>query len=849
MDERGESQHSPIGIRDLGPAAFLILLDVWFFARHFVRQQLLLAEDVLLQNFPMADLLHRGLLDPKTGVPFWTDQVFCGYPIFADPQAAYAYPPNLLLCRFLDTFTAFTLGLALHHLLLMLSTYFLIRKLKLGWGPGLLGGVIIGYCGYTTGHLVHQNLMFCLPYLPLLLVSALHYSNPRRDDFLWEICNTSLLVGLSILGGHAQTTAISLVAWILFKITLTWYREHEDSEPIHTRNTLFWSSLSPILLGVGLAAVQLLPTLELVGNSQRAATTAGAERDAWSIGVTEVSNLVFPFLMGSETAERPYFGRGSAREFSFYVGIIPLLLIWLMRGSPLRSGQRRFFALLTFLGLLLSMGSWSPLGFVHHLPPFSNFRNPCRFLMLVDLGLAVWAAHAFRALLDRSWDPIFPRRLERYSAQRLLVEALVLLGLVWAMSAHFDSRVRSRIETDGEGTTVTRPEREIYSADALRTDAGRRLAKTFENAATQGLPLAMFLIVGAVLVRLHHESSIHPRLLVLYVVGFTFIDVGGFHASRFWDRTPVSDLSEQEVAPPLATLQRMPDTAMFRVLIEPLGENRPVLQWMRYRSHLATMLGKIRAVGGYAPLTPSRWIEFFKTGAEPADQPYNRELQVLARIDPVKDRWKLDLANCRYVVSPGEAIPETDEKLRLVQPELLANPGAMGRAYLVREIHPLSEGQPMLPLLEELNRRLPTVVVEDPTKGNLIAGAVGVLGDSVFPVVRGPGRMSLFVSAATPAYLVIPDLRYPGWRAVVEHGDTKEAVPILDVNEVFLGIKLEAGNSNVFLDFEPRPLREGLIITLCTAFALFFVWIGLLYSSLRYRRTARRGDMEEHRGP
>src|SRR5712692_11638678 len=102
-----------------------------------------------------------------------------------------------------------------------------------------------------------------------------------------------------------------------------------------------------LLLGTGLAAVQLIPTAELTTLSLRAALTF-SDFVAYRLPIRQLPMLFFPFVYGGTPASFyniPYFGAWpssadgwGASELTGYAGLLPLVLaaIACVVGKPRR---------------------------------------------------------------------------------------------------------------------------------------------------------------------------------------------------------------------------------------------------------------------------------------------------------------------------------------------------------------------------------------------------------------------------------------------------------------------------------------------------------------------------------
>lgn len=148
----------------------------------------------------------------------------------------------------------------------------------------------------------------------------------------------------------------------------------------------------PLLLAAGIAAIQIIPTAELVGYSIRSNVSENFAA-SYSLPPEFLAQFVAPFAQG-EPSE-------SNNEYWGYIGIAPFLFAV---AAPFLKRDRRtiFFAAFVLCALFVSVGDLNPLNqFLFRLPFFSFFRVPARYLLLVVFSGAILAAIALDTLAER----------------------------------------------------------------------------------------------------------------------------------------------------------------------------------------------------------------------------------------------------------------------------------------------------------------------------------------------------------------------------------------------------------------------------------------------------------------
>lgn len=98
-----------------------------------------------------------------------------------------------------------------------------------------------------------------------------------------------------------------------------------------------------------------------------------------------------------------------------------------------------------------------------------------------------------------------------------------------------------------------------------------------------------------------------------------------------------------------------------------------------------------------------------------------------------------------------------------------------------------------------------TAVLTTPLMAPLASGA----GDHVQITDAAATRLDVAVHAPAAALLVVSEIAYPGWRATVD-GNPVALVP---ADSALMAVPIAAGDHRVTLQFAPRSLRLGLIVT------------------------------------
>ena len=165
----------------------------------------------------------------------------------------------------------------------------------------------------------------------------------------------------------------------------------------------YLSSLILIAAGLLLAAVQILPTVELLRNSMR----ADASYDfftSFSLPRRFLWTFFAPYVVGGGDGNlfrAPYVGPAFYAEYVGYVGLltIALAIVGLMLK---RDARTKFWVGVVCAGLALALGRYAPFSFyklIYVVPVLNLFRVPARHLMEVEFALAVLAGRGLTAVM------------------------------------------------------------------------------------------------------------------------------------------------------------------------------------------------------------------------------------------------------------------------------------------------------------------------------------------------------------------------------------------------------------------------------------------------------------------
>lgn len=394
----------------------------------------------LMQFYPWqklaAEMWRAGQL------PLWNPLVGSGAPLAANLQTGAFYPGNLLYLV-LPTESALGYTALLHVILAGLFMYAYLRALNLSAFAATLGALAFQLNGFLIARLGFMSITVTLPWLAAWLWRAEKLVSESANRRIRNAGWLALVIGLGVLAGHAQTAVYGLVLIGVYVVWRVLYlrpgpppsRTDSTGEGARSpRHQITWSLLGfafAVVVGLGLAAIQLLPAAELTRESQRAGGLESIKVLTHSYWPPRLLTLLSPDFFGNP-AQNNFWGYDNYWENAAYIGLLPLLLALWMMGKGIRDWwlvvRRRvnapslvtFLALTALVSLLLAFGWFTPIYvfLYEHVPGFDLFQGPARWLVVTIPALCGLAALGAQRWLDDGFS--------RRAANRLILAGLAV---------------------------------------------------------------------------------------------------------------------------------------------------------------------------------------------------------------------------------------------------------------------------------------------------------------------------------------------------------------------------------------------------------------------------------------
>jgi len=353
-----------------------------------------------LWNFNIPFKYYLSLALQANSIPFWTNLIGNGFPLFGEGQIGTLNPTNLILLKFLPFEIAFNLIYPVTFSFMSIGMYLLVKQLNLNRLTAVFVSIIYSYSAYFIVQIPHIDLLETVAFLPWSFLAI--YFLFLYKNFL-SVFFYAVILALSIFSGYAQITFIQLIGNSLFFIFLVYCNLSKNKKIKLLSQSILLLAWS-MILGLLLSAIQLFPTLEFVSQSVRNSGLSLQDATYFSFPIQHFLTFINPYMLGNpKIGTYPPFANFNGSIFwenSGYIGIIPLIFATAALFLFKKNKHILFFSLLTLLAGLLMLGSKSPLAFIYFLPGFSLFRVPSRFIILFVFALCMMAGIFFNYLIS-----------------------------------------------------------------------------------------------------------------------------------------------------------------------------------------------------------------------------------------------------------------------------------------------------------------------------------------------------------------------------------------------------------------------------------------------------------------
>jgi len=780
------SQRAKISLPTLFPICLVVLAVLVFSHEMIFSNKIPLFRDLGPFFYPMRFSLAESFSAGE--FPLWNRHMGLGFPLLANFQSGTFYPPNLIYAL-VPFFTAIKAIFIFHYLVAASGAYLILRYWGFTQPLAFVGVLLFTFGGYTislTNLLNHFQTVVWLPWLLLLGEKQLRSSN-WSNSILFVLVAT-----VQFLAGSPEIYALSMALLLINGL-----RIKGESQISYARilTSFVWMNT----LVVGLAMIQVLPTLELLREAERTQAPSLSWAASWSLHPLNLLNLLFldkKIDFSSFDNFQFFFYRHPPFLASLYMGCLLPFGLWAWIVSEDNKRKAILLGGIVF-SLLLSMGGHTPLFglFYNYFPFFSIFRFPEKFFFIPFVLFLYVTLRGLSYLLNNSE----PRSL------KILLGPMIVAGFLLGVYVLFRSHRTILLQ---------------FIASTTEIPSNHPLTWKISSTVLVHLERQILLLLGLlVLFVLWQKRKIRQRLMTILIVGITCIDLYSAHISyQLLMDTPVV----QQRPKMLDLLEDFPSYRVFftsrRAPFHP-----DIVQFPKAKSP------KEHVSFAFETLRPNMGLFWGVNYMQEVDALLRRPYELFQRVAPTLAEEKfyrlLGILNVKYLISLQE-LPRGPITLIHHSPEYPAwiyrIDRVVPRAYIVSKAIYEKDPKKTLETLaggkfDPLKIVVTDEIVELPAKGGF-TGETKILRDNNHSI-------SLHASLNGTGMLVLADSFYPGWKVYIDGTEAK----MIRANYFFRGVLLSAGEHRVEFKYQPRSFTIGMIISLMTLFSIV-IWSILVFA-------------------
>ncbi len=381
-----------------------------FSAEHFPTKNPLITDPVI-QTYPWRFLTIDNLKNGE--LPLWNPYSFSGQPLLANIQSASLQFINFLYFA-LPFNLVWAVGIIIAPALTSLFMYLLLRSFKISKIASAYGSFVLPFCGFFISWLTWGTVISTAMWLPLILYCINKVSEKISAKYFLILVFS---IFQTVVSGHWQTAFYVFVASTIYLL----FKAYELKQP----RMLVFISLS-FLLGALVSSIQILPSLEFINLSNRAADQAFFPgRQDWFLPLENFIQLISPDFFGNPTTYN-YWGIWNYAEFVSYIGIVPLFFALLSVFK--KSSLVKLFWFLVIFSLVFAIKN--PISQIPYLLnfPFISSIQPSRIIFILEFALSVLCAFGLEFFLKENFR------------KKIIVPALVIflpiIGLIFISKFH-----------------------------------------------------------------------------------------------------------------------------------------------------------------------------------------------------------------------------------------------------------------------------------------------------------------------------------------------------------------------------------------------------------------------------
>ena len=670
--------------------------------------------------------------------PLWNPYILSGSPLLANFQSA-PFSPTIIFYYLFSAQQAWTLQIMTAHFLAALFTYILLRSWKLTPIAAIFGGVVFSFSGFNMIWSQWNGHVLTAAFLPLMIFFADRYfEQPRR------LLGIGLAVSLAmqIYAGYPQVVLYSAITFGIVALL-----HFSFSQKYFLR--LFALAIF-LLLGLGLSAMQLLPSKELLSLSQWRADQSLA---SWTfLPLAKTITFIAPDYFGNH-ATNNYWGPQDYTSNIGFIGACALIMA-LIGVVSLRKKGVWIAIILAIVALVLSYNTPLSMGLWVNNTFGMGSSSAHRALVLFNLGISILGGYGVNSFSDKQM---------KVSYKLLFLPFTLLAVFIWytfKYPSHQSVAFRNLV---------------LPTTFLIGACFCVFLAK-FKSFKKLGIALIMIL-----------------TLLELFRFGWKFNSFSS--PSLVFPDTPVTTfLKEQKKPFRISNGNTMPVNFQIAYGLETLGGYETMRPFA-----LSQLIATINSNDPSAD--PSGRYGIIDNDTSPIMDLANTKYYLTLKVNEKGSPDPTGHIPAKY--DAGRFKVAFEDKTTVVLESIKTRP----RAFMVYDWAIINNQQEILKTLIDPTFPLFSKILLEEDPG--IEKSVDQVKAINYEVYNGQSSQ-LNVQTPNAGILFISDIWYPGWHAYV---DSKE-VPILKADYTFRGVAVPSGTHQVRFTYMPDSFVNGRRLTM-----------------------------------
>jgi len=504
-----------------------------------------------------------------------------------------------------------------------------------------------------------------------------------------------------------------------------------------------------IAVGAVHGAALWMPVADFTMRSNRTGAASLGFSNSYALPPGQTLTFLFPNLFGDPI--NGYWGVPFYEEITIYIGVLPVLAIFLSRQRP----TTYLLASFIVIGIVVSMGIDGGLFPILYriIPGYQLFRVPSRALYFVQVGgaglTALWITDLQNyGRLERV------RRLRPALRHWLPILAMLSISAAFLLMAFFNAF-----------SATTNPLWRVYHSASVAALTG------------------VFAILAWIVLRtwtLDWANSKWPLLLTGVVI---LVDLWRI-------AVPLVTVSAVDVPDMWKAMSRVaPSSPDFRVMTVP---DEVVWQaGLTYTHHLNA--------NGYDPLVSDAYQRLLNASDYNPTSSVGRLLGVRYVISDKPYEWS------GFVGRESLTLRSQDSAWYIYEAA-----GALPRAFVESSFQVIEDDEAARQELAASDAsRLPTIVSQSLDCTNSPESGVQV-SDTAQIVDYSPNSVAIMTTSSRPGILVLTDSYDPNWSVRVDDAPSR----LLRIDTALRGVCVPAGEHHVHFDYQPEAFRVGVVISL-----------------------------------